>query len=533
MKKIFSICFLFIATIGYCQDIDTLYYDSNWKGVSNKIFADTFVITLSDEHSNMFRAFTIDNKPSARGSYISISKLDFNQSILDGECTTYYPDGKIKSVVNYANGIRNGKEINYFENGNIQFAGLFKDGEVTSIQVYLENGQINKEMGINQGQIHGEYKEYYENGVLGILKTYNNGQENGPVKYYNPDGSIAYSSNMKNNTIDGEEVYYQNGHPLVISNYDEGLPIGIHEDRRDGAGKIVYKEIKLPEFNNIRMSCKVYSAAIPIKETGKLMAAMYGFQTSEKYKSFLNFVLYLKNDSDNEIRTAIRDVKVEYITKNKVSKNLAYDENDAVEMFKISAQHSASKAYSDASYIANAAATQTTSTTGYDSSYNSTSINSKTNSKTSNLAAAIGSTVAGAFGVNNSGDSAIVAGGSVSGAVGASSSNTTTSTSGAITSSSNSSTSNTTSHTDGYLQYQIYNEESKKAEQIASNAASELVERTEKARYSNILLEPHSLSEKWIVADIQNKYDAVKLTFYINNTPYEIEFSSSEVNGIF
>ena len=533
MKKIFFICFSFITAIGYCQEIDTLYYDSNWKGVSNKMFADTFVITLSDEYSNMFRAFTIDNKPSARGSYISINKQDFNESILDGECTTYYPNGKIKSVVNYTNGIRNGEEINYFENGNIQSAGLFKDGEITSIQVYLENGQINKEMGINQGQIHGEYKEYYENGVLGILKTYNNGQENGPVKYYNSDGSIAYSSNMKNNTIDGEEVYYQNGLPIVISNYDEGLPIGVHEDRRNGVSKEIFKEIKLTGLGNLRLSCQVYEAAIPIKETGKLMAMMYGTQTGEKYKSFLNFVLHLKNNSDNNIRASIDDVKVEYITKNKASKNLAFSETDAIEMFKTAAQHSVNKAYNDASYVANAAATQTTNSTSYNSSYNSTTINSKTDSKSSNLAAAIGSTIAGVFGVNSSGEGAIATGASVSGAVGASTSNSTTSTSGTIKTSSSSSNSNTISHTDGYIQYQIYNEEAKKAEQKASNAAIELVERTEKARYSNIQLAPNSLSQRWIVADMQNKYDTVKLSFSINGTPCEIEFTLSEVNGVF
>ena len=289
MKKIFTICFLFIASIGYCQKIDTLYFDKNLKGVSNKLFADGYVVTISDETSNMFRAFTIDGKPFARGSYISINKQDYTQSVFDGECIDYYANGKTKSVCNYVKGIKNGTQTDFDENGNIQFTGNYTDGDLTSLKVYYDNGELCKEVAISQGQMHGEYKEFYKDGVLGLQKTYNNGKVNGPIKYYNPDGSISYSSNMNNDIIDGEEIYYQNGHPILISNYDKGLPIGVFEDRRNGSVKQVYKEIKLLDSSDIRLSCSVYEASMPIKETGKLMAMMYGTATDVKYKSFLLF----------------------------------------------------------------------------------------------------------------------------------------------------------------------------------------------------------------------------------------------------
>ena len=106
MKKIIAICLLFITTIGYSQKIDTLYFDKNWKDVPNKLFADGYMVTLSDGTSNIFKAFTIDGKLIGQGSYVSLNKQNYSQSVLDGEYIEYYLNGTPKNVHNYVNGIK-------------------------------------------------------------------------------------------------------------------------------------------------------------------------------------------------------------------------------------------------------------------------------------------------------------------------------------------------------------------------------------------------------------------------------------------
>lgn len=532
MKNLLIIYFSLIAVVGYSQQVDTVYFDRNWKGVPNKLFADNYVVTLADDGTNMFRTFHIDGTPLARGFYTSIDKQDYSKSVFDGECIEYYPNGNFRSLRHYENGDLNGLQADYYDNGKPQLVTTRTNGEITYIQVYLENGQLSKEMDIKQGQVHGEYKEYYESGVLGVYKTYVDGQEQGVVKYYNTDGSLAYSSNMNNNMLDGEEIYYQNDSPAVIKRYKRGLPVGLQEDRRSASmSEEIYKEIEV-NSKNIRMSCYVYNAAIPIKETGKLMAMMYGTQTDTKYKSFLNFVIAFKNDSDNELMSSIKDVKVEYINKKKASKNLAYSETDAVALFETSATVETSKAYNDAAYIAQSAASQTTSSTSEGTTYNSTSISSRTRTNSSSVAAAVGASIAGLVGGNNNGYSAAASGASVSGAVGASASQTNTATTGNISQSSYSSNSSTTTHVDGYTQYQVYNEEAKKAEDVAINAANNFMQRMELVQYSTIRMSPTELSYKWILAEMQNKYDEVRLSFTIDGIPCEIEFTAQEVAGI-
>ena len=486
MKKIITICLLFITTIGYCQEIDTLYFDKNCKAVANKLFADSYMVTLSDGSSNLFRTFTIDGKLIGQGSYISLNKQDYRQSVFDGEHTEYYPNGNYKCVRNYINGIKNGKQIDYGENGKVQSADYYTNGELTLSQTYYENGNLRSEVKMYKGQEHGPYKEFDKD----------------------------------------------SGYPIVFAEFDNGLPVGVYENRSGGLTKEIYKEVKLSESDSIRLSCTTFKKSIPIKETGQLLALM-GAPTGMKYKTIMAFELQLKNDANSEGRVYIENVKVEYKTKGKLSKNLVYTESDAVKIFETSATQSVNKAYSDAAYVANVAATQSTTSTNNNSSYNSTSINGQTTANTSNRAAAVGATYAGALAANNSGDSAVAIGGSVSGVVGASTSNASVTTSGTVTDTSHAYGSNTTSHTDGGVLYSVYNEESKKAEMRASELESALIEITSDLRYSNVQIEPNSRLMKCIIADVPKKYDSVTISFSVNGTLCEVEFTNQEVEGAF
>jgi hypothetical protein len=80
------------------SELDTLYYDKNWKGVENKIFATYYrVVPISSDSSSRkhFRDYYITGELQAEGGFIAVDKYDDSKSIFDGEMTSYYRSGKI------------------------------------------------------------------------------------------------------------------------------------------------------------------------------------------------------------------------------------------------------------------------------------------------------------------------------------------------------------------------------------------------------------------------------------------------------
>ena len=123
----------------------------------------------------------------------------------------------------------------YYDNGQIQIEGTMKDGEWDGpFKEYYENGQIMEEKTYKNGNRDGQYKEYSYNGNLkseetfnngsstfkyyhdnGQLKqegTYNNGNLDGPFKSYYENGQLRYEETYKNGNLDGPlKLYYENG----------------------------------------------------------------------------------------------------------------------------------------------------------------------------------------------------------------------------------------------------------------------------------------------------------------------------------
>lgn len=90
-----------------------------------------------------------------------------------------------KKIVNLKNGIRNGSFIQYFKN---------------SSSIEFKRNYIN-------GVLNGQNEEFYENGQLKILSKFDNGIEEGKKFYYNNDGSLIIESDIING-IDKEFKEY-------------------------------------------------------------------------------------------------------------------------------------------------------------------------------------------------------------------------------------------------------------------------------------------------------------------------------------
>lgn len=101
------------------------------------------------------------------------------------------------------NGKLNGREQSFIkyendDNFHINSYSEYKDGIKNGKEVfYYDDGSIINESNYKNGQLDGVLKEYSEDGMLTLEAEYKNGKEHGKVIYYNEDGieKIEYFNN--------------------------------------------------------------------------------------------------------------------------------------------------------------------------------------------------------------------------------------------------------------------------------------------------------------------------------------------------
>ena len=100
----------------------------------------------------------------------------------DGKITEYIVDTNIVIFKGeYLNKKRNGKGIEYFQNGKIKFEGEFLNGKK-----------------------NGKGKEYYYEGNLKFKGEYLNGERNGKGKEYNYYGNLFFKGEYLNGQRNGK-----------------------------------------------------------------------------------------------------------------------------------------------------------------------------------------------------------------------------------------------------------------------------------------------------------------------------------------
>ncbi len=126
--RIFSIIFIFIITctptrVG-SQTADTINVtDSNGKKQGH------WIVTGKDKPGTCYKA----DQKVLEGKYKDDRKT--------GCWTEYYCNGKIRSTINYNNGIPEGQAKLFYESGNIEEEGIWKNKLFRPEKCYYENGQ--------------------------------------------------------------------------------------------------------------------------------------------------------------------------------------------------------------------------------------------------------------------------------------------------------------------------------------------------------------------------------------------------------
>jgi len=89
----------------------------------------------------------------------------------------YYPDGKLKAVLNYKKGELDGLALYYYQNGNLKERANYRKGTRERVSTtYYEDGNLKEEIHYADGKREGLARLYDEDGRLIGEAVYRNDQ---------------------------------------------------------------------------------------------------------------------------------------------------------------------------------------------------------------------------------------------------------------------------------------------------------------------------------------------------------------------
>jgi antitoxin component YwqK of YwqJK toxin-antitoxin module len=163
----------------------------------------------------------------------------------EGKAYIYYPDHKIRQVITYNRGKKEGLSKEYDEEGNVITLLEYNNDFLVSRE------KINRTD--NNGLKQGDWKEFYDNGNLKTEKTYKDDLLHGYYKEYDSSGNpvltMLYDNGaiVKSNVEDQPDIeivnkYDQEGKLIYSGPYRNNVPVGIHREFGSD-GKVTHSKI--------------------------------------------------------------------------------------------------------------------------------------------------------------------------------------------------------------------------------------------------------------------------------------------------
>lgn len=129
--------------------IDTVYYDKNWKAIPAKQFADYYsIVLMPDSDSTLIkcRNYYISGELLSECDCTYFDKFDHKKTRWDGAGITYYKNGTIASHCMYKNGVLDGRYIK-FDKENCKCKSIeYADGKPKNdyYEIFEQNGSYGK-----------------------------------------------------------------------------------------------------------------------------------------------------------------------------------------------------------------------------------------------------------------------------------------------------------------------------------------------------------------------------------------------------
>jgi uncharacterized protein len=130
------------------------------------------------------------------------------EGLYNGEKTTYFENGKVKSEGSYVKGKAQGKHISYHMNGKVASESNYVDdileGPYTS---YYSNGKLSVEGNYLKGRKQSIWYSYNQSGYLTDEEYFEGGENTGVQKSFNNKGKLVKVRTAKDG-VDVKDTYY-------------------------------------------------------------------------------------------------------------------------------------------------------------------------------------------------------------------------------------------------------------------------------------------------------------------------------------
>ena len=193
-----------------------------------------------------------------------------------GEMTHYFPDGKVKAVMNYAGDTVDA--VLYTASGEYTMSGKYKDRKKVGkweyrkgkqllymeeydsdilnglSEKYYPAGQVSEKKNWKQGMPSGLWQLFYDTGKLKMEAVYVDGRLNGPLKSYDYKGGLIVEGFYQNNRKEGVWKYFDEAGKLKAERtYVNGAYAGYETEELEETKQIddvVRKGEKIPDPAN-------------------------------------------------------------------------------------------------------------------------------------------------------------------------------------------------------------------------------------------------------------------------------------------
>jgi antitoxin component YwqK of YwqJK toxin-antitoxin module len=203
-----------------------------WKTFWDNDKCKTEAYYVNDKMNGFYKTFSKEGNLVTIDKYINDEKqLDVPELRKLEVRTDYYPDGKIKTVGSYNNGIAEGVRREYKPDGSIAISYILKKGIVIGKGIVDENG-------LKQGS----WEEFFDNGAKKAEGNYKDNKHTGYWKFYYKNGNIEQQGlyNAKGNAEGEWKWFFSNGRELLVQQFQDGIEEGPMVEY-DDTGKVIAK----------------------------------------------------------------------------------------------------------------------------------------------------------------------------------------------------------------------------------------------------------------------------------------------------
>lgn len=162
-----SLMVLLFVVFSHAQSnqLDTIYYDKNWIGVSHPAFAAYYRVVNANDTAysrrlltKRYRDYYITGELQSEGEYISINRSVDSLSVFNGEWTNYYKSGKVEQKGYRRRGVEEGEYTAYYENGLVKLHAIMKNGKPNGLLTqFNEQGDMCSQMEMLNGEPRYDY----------------------------------------------------------------------------------------------------------------------------------------------------------------------------------------------------------------------------------------------------------------------------------------------------------------------------------------------------------------------------------------